>query len=90
MGISQRGTERSPELSAAAQSALGFTPKTYQPLCTIKHSITRYRITLEAHRVAPVKQSGHERGRWLTLRELDGLAFTSAHKKIIAALADRG
>jgi A/G-specific adenine glycosylase len=79
-----------PELSAVARSALGFTPETYQPLCTIKHSITRYRITLEAHRVVPAKQFADDTGRWLTLRELDGLAFTSAHKKIIAALADRG
>jgi A/G-specific adenine glycosylase len=38
--------------SAAAQKLFGFTPKDLQPLCTIKHSITRYRITVEAFRAA--------------------------------------
>jgi A/G-specific adenine glycosylase len=36
--------------SAAARKLLGFTPKDIKPLCTIKHSITRYRITVEAFR----------------------------------------
>ena len=72
-----------------------------KPFCVIKHSITRYRITLEAHRVgAPA--SGPARnarrtsnppgrrpalhGRWLTLAELKKLSFPSAHKKILARL----
>jgi A/G-specific adenine glycosylase len=38
--------------SATARKLLGFTPKDVKPLCTIKHSITRYRITMEAFRAA--------------------------------------
>ena len=38
--------------AAAAQKLLGFTLKDLKPLCTIKHTITRYRITVEAFRVA--------------------------------------
>jgi A/G-specific adenine glycosylase len=35
-------------LRNATRTALGFTPTELKPLCTIRHSITRYRITLEA------------------------------------------
>ena len=38
------------EIVHAAKS-LGIEPVTLQPLCTVKHSITRYRITLETFRV---------------------------------------
>ena len=38
------------EIVHAAKS-LGIEPATLQPLCAVKHSITRYRITLEAFRV---------------------------------------
>jgi A/G-specific adenine glycosylase len=36
--------------SATARTLFGFTPKNVKPLCTIKHTITRYRITVEAFR----------------------------------------
>jgi A/G-specific adenine glycosylase len=42
---------RSKAAANAAMEALGFAPKELTPLCTVKHSITRYRITLEALRV---------------------------------------
>ncbi len=39
-----------PEIALAAEQ-LGFETYEVMPLCTLKHSITRYRITLEAFRV---------------------------------------
>ena len=57
-----------------------------KPLCTIKHSITRYRITLEAWRAELAKPSQKISGRWLKLAQLRKLAFTSAHKKVLARL----
>ena len=57
-----------------------------KPLCTIKHSITRYRITLEAWRAELAKSSPKISGRWLNLSQLRKLAFTSAHKKVLARL----
>jgi A/G-specific adenine glycosylase len=36
---------------AAAKIALGVAPPEIEPLCTVKHSIMRYRITLEAFHV---------------------------------------
>ena len=78
-------------LRRAARSVVGATPKVVWPLCTIKHSITRYRITLEAFRVAGqfAVQRASAKGKWLTKRELQHLTFSSAHKRILShALAD--
>ena len=56
-----------------------------QPLCRIRHSITRYRILLEAYRA---KAGDELPGEWKTVTQLHRLPFTSAHRKILAALAD--
>jgi A/G-specific adenine glycosylase len=42
---------RSESVADAAMQIFGFTPANIQPLSTVKHSITRYRITLEAFRI---------------------------------------
>ena len=77
----------------AAHEVLGFTPNNMKSLCTIKHTITRYRITVEAFSVAlPVGQScrsastSHAQNRWLPLAELHKLSFPSAHKRILQSL----
>lgn len=67
-----------------AQMHLGVQPSKAEQLCTIKHSITRYRIKSEAYRLdfnqkAKLKVSA---GRWCTQKELAELAFTSAHRRI--------
>jgi adenine-specific DNA glycosylase len=64
-----------------------FRIRSDKPLCTIKHSITRHRITLEAWPaiLAPGK-TADAAARWLTLVQLRNLPFTSAHKKILMAL----
>ena len=64
----------------------GFTPSAAKPLCIIKHSITRYRITLEAWRAELGDTSTKTPGRWLTPKQLHELAFASAHKKILARI----
>ncbi len=81
------------------KSIFGVEPLEVQPLCTVKHSITRYRITLEAFRVnlggrscTTPKHFGTRRARpseigvWLPLAKLYPLAFTSAHRKVLGAL----
>lgn len=69
-------------------TVLGFKPRSIAPLGTVKHSITRYRITLEASRVTgggpPVDRSPAM--RWVTIAELDALALTSAHRKVFNLL----
>ena len=91
------------EIVRAAKS-LGVEPATLQPLCTLKHSITRYRITLEVFRVSlggtsctsPHKKMGRrvtppsEVGVWLTPAQMNRLAFTAAHKKILTHLRHDG
>ncbi|MCX6923367.1 MAG: A/G-specific adenine glycosylase [Verrucomicrobia bacterium] len=76
------------DLNRAACQALGIRAKSLEPICTIKHSITRYRITLEAYRVvadqAPEISAPHR--RWLHRGRLRQLAFTSAHKQILQRL----
>lgn len=70
----------------AARRLLGFSPKSLELLCTIKHSITRYRITSTACRVtlnsAEAKRAARL-GRWVSLPQARRLAFTSAHGKIL-------
>jgi A/G-specific adenine glycosylase len=61
-------------------------PAILKKFCTIRHSITRYRITLEAHRVRFKFRPEAVPGNWRAQAELDSLAFTSAHKKILANL----
>jgi len=55
-----------------------------QPLCRVRHSITRYRILLEAYRA---QATGKTPGAWKTIPQLKRLPFTSAHRKILAVLA---
>jgi len=76
------------DLQRAARSSLGVRPETLDLLATIKHTITRYRITLEAYRVTS-RQAARipaARGRWLNRSRLHQLAFTSAHKQILERL----
>ena len=81
------------------KTMFGVKPLGIQPLCTVKHSITRYRITLEAFRVQLGGRSyttpkisrtrearPSEIGVWLSSTKLDSLALTSAHRKILRHL----
>ncbi|MFM8470155.1 MAG: A/G-specific adenine glycosylase [Limisphaerales bacterium] len=60
-----------------------------EPLCEVRHSITRYRITQRAFRVTLARRpAGLGNGFcWLALPELDALPFSSAHKRVLARLA---
>jgi A/G-specific adenine glycosylase len=85
-GSDEGGSKR--RLSSAAMELLGFKPQHLQSLCVIKHTITRYRITLEAYRSA-TKRGGAKSsfdGRWLAVGELKKLAFTGAHRRILECL----
>ncbi|HEX3857417.1 MAG TPA: A/G-specific adenine glycosylase [Verrucomicrobiae bacterium] len=63
-------------------SAFDFKALEFQQLCTVKHSITRYRITLEAFLVQLPKRLKTFDGIWLPRARFDSLAFTAAHKKL--------
>lgn len=76
------------EVKSLAKDGLGLSVTGLEKLCVIKHSITRYRITLEAFRARIKNRMGKSMagGRWATLAGLDSLAFTSAHRKIFKCL----
>ncbi len=100
--LTSAATVQEPDLEIIrAAKSLGIEPPTLQPLCTVKHSITRYRITLEAFRVQLGGRSStspkismarkarpSEIGVWLTPAQFRPLAFTSAHKKLVSAATD--
>jgi A/G-specific adenine glycosylase len=76
------------DLERAARRVLKVRPRRLEPLGTVKHSITRYRITLEAYRV--VSDHGARisagKGRWVDRKRLGLLAFASAHRRILRRL----
>jgi len=103
--LTSAATNRLPEprITRAAKK-MGLELSDAKPLCTVKHSITRYRITLEAFHVnlgGTSYTSPHSKrassgvrvthpsgnvGVWLTTAQMNRLAFSSAHKKILARL----
>jgi A/G-specific adenine glycosylase len=77
----------------AARHLLGIEPAALEPLCALRHSITRYRITLEAFLITE-RQAGPFspvaiRGRWLNPRQLARLPFATAHRRILEQLPGR-
>lgn len=85
------GVRRSePHHVRAAARAMKMQLTYPKPLCTIKHSITRYRITLKAYAARLAAPRSAPSGHWFALRQLYKLAFTSAHKKILARLRAPG
>jgi A/G-specific adenine glycosylase len=67
------------------ESEFGSGPKEFLPLVTVKHSITRYRITLEAFAVRLKKVPVKTDGVWKTPAQMHQLAFAAAHKKLASA-----
>jgi A/G-specific adenine glycosylase len=69
------------------KTEFGLAAAKVSPLTTLKHSITRYRITLEAFKLKAGKgtfpKSG---GAWKTPAQMHALAFTSAHRKVLRVL----
>jgi A/G-specific adenine glycosylase len=99
------GDPRPESAADIATRVLGFTPKELTPVSTVKHSITRYRITLEAWRASFGGSSAarpknlkmgrrgipsSETGVWLTPARLRKLAFTAAHRKLLQILETFG
>ncbi len=71
-----------------ARELLNCVGTAWTPLCEIKHSITRYRVTCEAVRLEEAATTALQ-GVWRTPRQLRRLTLTSAHRKILARLKAR-
>jgi A/G-specific adenine glycosylase len=68
---------------------LGVAPGRLEPLASLKHSITRYRITLDAFMVGVKRRPAGVDGMWKAPGELRELAFTAAHKKLASLAVQR-
>ena len=73
----------------SAARRLGVSLSSARRFCVVKHSITRYRITLEAFRGIQINHADGTDGqsRWLSLKELEALPFSAAHRRVLRALA---
>jgi A/G-specific adenine glycosylase len=78
------------QLRRAALKLLGTAQSRLEPLCTIKHSITRYRITLEVFRAQLNRGARPVLGgsQWLSQSQMRRLPFASAHKRILELAID--
>ena len=81
-------TGTKPDAEASFQKLFGAKPKIVHPLRTVKHSITRYRIMLEAFLIHAKTIPPPIAGAWKTPAQMQLLAFSSAHKKILNKLPD--
>ena len=70
----------------AALRVLGIRKNNLEPLCTIRHSITRYRIAMDVFRVEirdPAKAERCSGGKWVPKARLGRLPFASAHAQAL-------
>jgi A/G-specific adenine glycosylase len=74
---------------ALARKFLGVAPVRCERLTTIKHSITRYRISLDAFMAKVKRRPARLAGVWKAPGELRELAFTAAHKKLASLAGQR-
>lgn len=72
-----------------AAGSLGLKLCEETPLVIIRHSITRYRLTLEAWRAEKKGRSHRLSGEWLAPVRLCKLAFAAAHKKTLAKILEQ-
>jgi A/G-specific adenine glycosylase len=71
----------------AAALAISGRVGPLRPLGVLKHSVTRYRITLSAFGGSPAQSSG-QRGpadhtQWLSLEQLGAVAMPAAHRRVL-------
>ncbi len=75
---------------ALAKASTGLPVESLRPLCTIRHSITRYRFKTEAYLIslpATVRPTGR---KWIPIADATGLPFSGAHQKILQKLTAAG
>jgi hypothetical protein len=68
---------------------LGVAPAKFDPLGSVKHSITRYRITVNAYAVGFKTLPTKLDGVWKSPAGMQRLAFTAAHKKLASIGVNR-
>jgi A/G-specific adenine glycosylase len=82
-------TSPKPDAALLAKDFFGVAPATFESLATVKHSITRYRITVNAFSVKFKTLPAKLAGVWKSPAQMQPLAFTAAHKKLASINANR-
>ena len=79
---------REPDVRRLAKSVFGSRPLVITPVQPVRHTITRFRITMDVYRTefADRSPAALPNGRWRSLADLKKLALPSAHRKIWNAL----
>jgi len=82
--------EIAPGKNNPAAAAAPFVLTGRKPVCRVRHSIMRHRILLEAYRaeLPGPAATGAAPGVWRTRAQLERLAMTGAHRKLLALLPD--
>ena len=95
-GKVERGESLRAGLKRELREELGVEIKTALPLITVRHSYTKYRVTLHAFDVTIADGPGslskdslrNRSARWISLKSLDRFPFPSGSLKIIRELRD--
>ncbi|MDZ4852017.1 MAG: A/G-specific adenine glycosylase [Pirellulaceae bacterium] len=91
---------RAQEINSKARQLFGIICSAKSPLFTVKHSVTKYRITLtcyEAKRASrmtnAIKQLNadtSQTNRWVSLAELDAIPLSASGRRVVKALQKPG
>jgi A/G-specific adenine glycosylase len=78
-------------LQQVVRDMVGLKVLQAEPAVRVRHSVTRFRITLDAYRCGyeGAPSANGSVWRWVTLGELDNLALPKAHRTIANRLAGR-
>jgi A/G-specific adenine glycosylase len=89
-GKVENGETLAEGLQREIKEELGLEIAVGEPIVTVKHGYTHFKITLHAFACRLVAGQPQALGvadwRWVTLAELDAFAFPRTDRKIIAAL----
>jgi A/G-specific adenine glycosylase len=72
-----------------ARKHLGIDLSLARNFATVRHTITRYRITMDVFRCEAAALENGAAGNWLSAGELEKLPFSSAHRKIARQISGK-
>ncbi len=78
------------DISKEILKLLGIKTNWIKPLATISHSFTKYRVKLEPHLFSTYGNVSVEGYHWKSISELNQLAFSAGHRKILKELTSSG
>ena len=80
--VSQRGKKLQRELEEKTRDLTGLTVTAQERFATIKHGVTRYRITLHCHDAELVAGQVQDSAQWIALSQLEDLPLSVTGRKI--------